>query len=92
MIRFKMFMDEEFLSTSIDELPLDNRSDHALKHAGISTIGKIIENWNRLMNIHNLGSLSVKKIRAAVFAANLERIWEDDEKMQEFARCLEVSV
>ena len=91
MFKFKLFMDEEFANLPIEDLKIDNRSDHALKHAGIFTAGQIVDNWGRLMHIKNLGELSVKKIRAALFAENLKRIWNDDEKMHQFAESLEVS-
>ena len=90
MFRFKLFMDEEFSNMPIAELALDNRSDHALKHAKIFTVGQLVENWYTLMDIHNLGQLSVKKIRAAIFAENIKRIWDNDEKLHEFAESLEV--
>ena len=90
MFKFRVFMDDDFSNLPIERLKVDNRSNHALKHAGIVTAGQIVENWDRLMEIKNLGELSVKKIRAAVFAENLKRIWNDDARMHALAESLEV--
>lgn len=91
MFRFKVFMDEEFIQMPVEKLAISARSEHALKHAGIFTVEQIIDHWDDLWQTKNLGGKSVKEIHAAVFAANLKYIWNDDEKMSQFAKSLEVA-
>lgn len=52
----------------VDVLQLDTRSANGLKRAKIETIGQLLDNWDKLGKIRNLGVESVKWIHAAAFA------------------------
>lgn len=56
----------------VDVLQLDTRSSNGLKRAKIETIGQLLDNWDKLDKIRNLGVESVKWIHAAAFARMYE--------------------
>ena len=52
----------------VDVLQLDTRSSNGLKRAKIETIGQLLDQWDKLGKIRNLGVESVKLIHASAFA------------------------
>ena len=56
---------EEYPLTKIH---LNERAKNALCRAKIFTLGQLMEKWDSLGEIKNLGALTVKEIHAAVFA------------------------
>ena len=58
----------EIESTPIKMLNLDNRSTNALLKATAYTLGDILERWDALEEVGNMGEKSVKTTKAAVFA------------------------
>lgn len=59
---------DEITSTPIKMLHLDNRSSNALQRAKVYTLGDILERWDALEEVGNMGEKSVKTTKAAVFA------------------------
>lgn len=58
----------EIESTPIKMLNLDNRSSNALQRAKAYTLGDILERWDALEEVGQMGEKSVKTTKAAVFA------------------------
>lgn len=89
-MKFTVFCGPEFVNAPVAQLDISTRAANAFGRSGIRTIGQLIERWDELGNIKNLGDKTVKEIRAALFAANLDRIWDNDELLSRFAETLEV--
>lgn len=84
-IKFALFIPED---TPIAALNMSKRAFNGLCRIGVMTVGQIIDKWYDLSEIRGLGVSTVQDIRAAVFAYNLDLIWNDDEKMHRFAESL----
>ena len=67
-VRFNFHYAAALENEPVDVLSLDTRSSNGLKRAGINTIGQLLDNWNNIGRIRNLGAESVKLIHAAGFA------------------------
>ena len=59
---------DEIKATPINMLHLDNRSSNALQRAKAYTLGDILERWDALEEVGQMGEKSVKTTKAAVFA------------------------
>lgn len=68
VITVKYKIADEITSTPIKMLHLDNRSSNALQRAKVYTLGDILERWDALEEVGNMGEKSVKTTKAAVFA------------------------
>ena len=87
--RFAFFL-TDCEDTPIEHLSLSTRARNALLQNKVKTIGDVVENWDRLGHLKNLGITSLKEIKAAMFAYNLERIWDNDDRLNRFTESLEV--
>lgn len=59
---------DEITSTPIKMLNLDNRSSNALQRAKAFTLGDILDRWDALEEVGQMGEKSIKTTKAAVFA------------------------
>ena len=66
----------------IDELELSVRSNNALRRAGISTIGDLIDKLNAesVKNIRNLGSKSFREIQTKMLVFGFDRLTDMEKK------------
>ena len=69
-IRVKIGYSHKVCGTSIDEMQLSVRSWNALRRAGVSTIGEIIDliMQDGLVKIRNLGRISMSEIKTKILA------------------------
>jgi len=69
---------EKLSKVSIEELNInDGRSYNVLKRAKLSTIGDIIEKWDRLDKFPQAGAKTIKNIKNAVINYYLENANDD---------------
>ena len=68
VIKVNYEITEEIKSTPIEMLHLGNRSSNALQKAKAYTLGDILERWDALEEVGQMGEKSVKTTKAAVFA------------------------
>ena len=87
--RYKQVESETFSKTSVDLLGLSNRAVNALKSNKLYTVGDITDHWWDLLVMPRIGVTVAQEIRAAVFAAYLNDIWNDDRKLEILSESLE---
>lgn len=68
VIKVNYKITDEIKATPINMLHLDNRSSNALQRAKAYTLGDILERWDALEEVGQMGEKSVKTTKAAVFA------------------------
>lgn len=66
MVKYRITPEIE--STPIKMLNLDNRSSNALQRAKAYTLGDILDRWDALEEVGQMGEKSIKTTKAAVFA------------------------
>lgn len=73
-VRVKWDPDKVGLETyTVAKLPLGERAKNALCRAKIFTLGDLMEHWDDLQDIKNLGAKTAKEIHATVFALLCEK-------------------
>lgn len=65
-INFTINETDELRSRSIEELECPETCIKALRQNNINTLGGVIDNWNNLRDLKNLGDKKVKHVRAAL--------------------------
>ena len=60
-------------SYPLAKIPLNERSKNALCREKITTLGQLMDHWDSLQEIRNLGAKTAKEIRALVFALLCEK-------------------
>ena len=79
--RVRLPMSRDFLSRSIEELPLSVRSRNALMRAGLHTVDKLtefIEENGGLAGIRNLGKVSIREVKLTLIQAAYEQLTEKE--------------
>lgn len=76
-IYYPLKLTKQFEDTYIDFLTHDARSTNALKRGEIMNFGDLIENWDNLKTIRNLGDRSYKVIRNAFINAYYQSLSVD---------------
>ncbi len=77
--RVRLPMSGDFLSKSIEELPLSVRSRNALMRTGLYTVDKLtdfIQENGGLTGIRNLGKVSIQEIKLKLIEAVYEHLSE----------------
>lgn len=82
-MKFRFVCDEVTMNKSIDMLELDQRAFNGLMRAGYDTIGKVVDNWEDLGKIRNLGKKSVSNIKSAIFGYNIQNL-DDQGKLKRY--------
>ena len=71
-VRFVFDETEELRRMDIGYLGLKEGYEKILYRFEIRTLGDLIDNWERLPRLHNMGVVKVRHIRAAFFAYLME--------------------
>lgn len=66
-IRFKVSLSEEMRSTPIADVITDVRATNAMLRDGIKTVDDLVEKWNLLDGMRNVGHKTVSKIHNMFF-------------------------
>lgn len=77
--RVRLPLSGDFLSKSIEELPLSVRSRNALMRAGLYTVDKLtefIQTNGGLSGIRNLGKVSIQEVKLTLTEAAYEQLTE----------------
>ncbi len=81
MPRVRLPMSGNFLSRSIEELPLSVRSRNALMRAGLYNVDRLaefIEENGALVGIRNLGKVSIREVKLALIQEAYEQLTEKE--------------
>jgi len=81
ILRVRLPMSGDFLSKSIEDLPLSVRSRNALMRAGLYTVDKLtdfIKENGGLNGIRNLGRVSIQEVKLTLIEAAYEQLTEQE--------------
>lgn len=77
MINVELLADKAFLEISLDRIEMPQRCQNAVKRMGYETIGDVVDNWNALSKIRNMGQNSVNALRNAIIDEMLTHMSEE---------------
>ena len=73
---------EELRNYDISTLDMKEGYNKALRACGMHTVGAVIDNWDNLDKLPNMGVTKVKNVRAAIFALICEMNLLKDSKLK----------
>jgi transcriptional regulator with XRE-family HTH domain len=77
--RSKLFIEQELLDRSIEDLELSVKAYNCLRSAGIDTIGEAMKKTDEeLLIIKNFGRKSLREVKEALYQLGLKPIWKND--------------
>lgn len=60
---YHLHYSDEFANMDIEAITSDNRAVNALHRAGIATLGQLVEKWDTLDKLRNVGKRTVSVVR-----------------------------
>lgn len=79
-ITFHMRHFDRIENTGVESLCLDTRGFHGLKRHKIDLVGDVVDSWEKLRTLNQVGETTVKRIKNAVLAMYYSTLDIDEKK------------
>jgi DNA-directed RNA polymerase alpha subunit len=82
-IKFTIWENDELRNTGVDHLELNVRGYRTLMRVGYTTIGDLIDNWNKIDKLRGCGKKTVQEIQYALCKYQYDIIKDKDGYLKE---------